>query len=460
MRVGRVTSDVEWMKKKLVSIVGQGRGGLAQQTKRMTIAYVVGYGAQGLYFLALARELGPSGLGTFAGCLAIVSVIAPFSGLGSGQILLRDTSRDPGRFRGRLWQALAAIGGTGALATLVMSGAAIAFLHQTEFAATLVALSVSELIFGRINDLSAQSFQAHDEVGRAGIVTAGVSVGRLGMIAVWLAVPIHRTAESWSDFYLLASAVCALVALGAVAARHGTPTRARSRLSDFVGAGLSFSIGTASKTVYADIDKAMLSQMNRVAAAGIYTAAYRIVYMAYAPVLAFLYSSNTRFFRAGTSGAGSVWAVARRGLPAACAYGLCAGVGLLALSPLMPVLLGARYHAAASAVRWLCGLPLIMGAHSMLGDAMMGMGRQALRSMLQVGTAILNVGLNVWLIPLASWRGATYATYACEGLLALALLITLRAQVRNEGVSQSSDDAGGGEQGSLGHPRTALRVAP
>lgn len=408
------------------------RSTLARNTRHMSVAYLVGYASQALYFLVLARRLGPAGLGLFAGGLAIVSIIAPFAGLGSGQVLLMQVSRDPARFREQYGDALRAIAIHGGGLAGVVAAVGLLLMGGGALGPVLASLAFAELVCGRVNDLSSQCFQAHDSVGRAGAITAWVSIVRVVVVAVWLVLPVAHSADSWSVFYLATGVVCAAGATAAVIRRYGSPRRSGRRLLAHAGIGIGFSVGTASKTIYADIDKAMLSRMRSSGAAGIYTAAYRIVYLAYAPVLAFLYSSNTRFFRAGTRGAVPVWRIVRSGLPATVAYGLCAGAALFACAPLMPLVLGGRYASSAVALQWLCALPAVMAMHSILGDAMMGMGRQGLRSVLQVGTAAVNVGLNLWLIPLASWRGATIATYGCELALALALGVALRREVRHE----------------------------
>ena len=395
----------------------------------MSIAYLVGYTSQGLYFLILARRLGPSGLGTFAGGLAIVSIIAPFGGLGTGQVLLMRTSRDATRFREQYGDALRAIAVLGGALSALAAAAAVGVAGVGGIGGVIALLAGAELVAGRVNDLSAQCFQAHDAIGTAGLLSAWVSIARLIAIVAWAVSPVAQSAVGWSAFYLLGNGLCAAAATVAVIRRLGAPMRSGHRLRSDLRLGLGFSVGTASKTVYADIDKAMLSRISSTSAAGIYTAAYRMVYLAHTPVLAFLYSSNTRFFRAGTEGGHAVWGIVRRGLPVTVGYGLVMGFGLLACAPLLPLVLGSSYGASATALQWLCALPPIMAAHSILGDAMMGMGRQGARSLCQVATAAANVGLNLWLIPIASWRGATIATYACEVALAVVLLAMLRRAI-------------------------------
>jgi O-antigen/teichoic acid export membrane protein len=47
--------------------------------------------------------------------------------------------------------------------------------------------------------------------------------------------------------------------------------------------------------------------------------------------------------------------------------------------------------------------------------------------------AVLNVGLNFWLIPAYSWRGAAWSSLACDGALALVMYGVLMFVMGKEG---------------------------
>jgi O-antigen/teichoic acid export membrane protein len=87
----------------------------------------------------------------------------------------------------------------------------------------------------------------------------------------------------------------------------------------------------------------------------------------------------------------------------------------------LPHLLGAEYKDASSALRWLAVLPVLRSVHLFLADALTGAGYQRMRSIIQAVVAMVNVLINMWIIPLYSWRGAAWSSIACDALLALAL---------------------------------------
>src|SRR5687767_1935797 len=85
---------------------------------RNTAWLVLGFGLraaiQALYFVLIARTLGPGAYGAFAAVVGLVSLAAPFSGLGMMNVMVRRVSRDRA--------TLAEAWGATLLAT-VMSGA-------------------------------------------------------------------------------------------------------------------------------------------------------------------------------------------------------------------------------------------------------------------------------------------------------------------------------------------------
>jgi O-antigen/teichoic acid export membrane protein len=66
-------------------------------------------------------------------------------------------------------------------------------------------------------------------------------------------------------------------------------------------------------------------------------------------------------------------------------------------------------------------LPILKAIHYFGADALTGAGYQGLRTILLVAVALVNVVLNLWLIPLYSWRGAAVASLLSDGLFGLAI---------------------------------------
>ena len=114
-------------------------------------------------------------------------------------------------------------------------------------------------------------------------------------------------------------------------------------------------------------------------------------------------------------------AFARRLLIPATAYGAGAGIAIYLLAPLAPHILGPDFRGAVAALRWLAPIPLLSAFYYLPADALTGANAQGVRTAVQLFGALLNVVLNLFLIPAYSWRGAAWSTLATLAFLAAAL---------------------------------------
>ena len=62
-------------------------------------------------------------------------------------------------------------------------------------------------------------------------------------------------------------------------------------------------------------------------------------------------------------------------------------------------------------------IPLIQGLYSPFADALTGSGHQAVRTRGQLAALVINILLNLWLIPIWGWAGAAWATIVSQILL-------------------------------------------
>ncbi len=375
---------------------------------------------QAVYFVIVARVLGPHEFGEFAGVLAVASVASPFAAAGVGNLLVMHVAREPGRFP-RLWgTALAAIPVAGVPLLLIVA-AASALVFPSLPLRLVLAVGIAEFFFARLAETAAQAFQAFERLRFSAVLGFLPSATRCcaGVLFAILASS-GSGAVAWSYWYLASSAAAALIALAVAGSVLGRPERSRLKLRDFPN-GLYFSLAQSSANIYGDIDKAMLARLATLATAGVYAAGYRAVSLAFVPVQSLLYATYARFFRRGADGINGSLRFACRLLPFTVAYAGCASVALFLAAPLAADVLGSDYGDASSVMRWLAPLPLIQAFYYLAGDTLTGAGFQRARSFLQLGAAALNIGLNLWLIPQHAWRGAAIATLVSLALLAVAM---------------------------------------
>ena len=377
------------------------------------------------YFLIIARLLGAEQYGVFIGVVALVAVTAPFSSLGSVSLLIKNVSRDKSVFREYWGNALLMNTVSGCVLVTIVYIVARLILPAHVSALLILAVAIADLVFNRMLDNSAAAFQAFDMLH----ITARLYVcqGLFKLLgAVALVVLVHRpSATSWAISYLLAAAASAWAGVALTSRRLGAPVLATHFIRREAAEGLYFSGGQASETIYNDIDKTMLTALAALHGAGIYAAAYRIIDVAFVPINSLLWASYSRFFIKGNAGINSSSAYAKQLLSRASVYSVVASLGLFVCAPLAPRVLGAQYLQTVEALRWLAPIPVLRMIHRFLGFSLAGAGFQGARTLAQFGVAIVNVLLNLWLIPLYSWRGAGWSSLASDGLLVVTLsLIT------------------------------------
>ena len=234
----------------------------------------------------------------------------------------------------------------------------------------------------------------------------------------------------WAFLYLTSTAVSALVAVLIVHRSLGLPKLAISKIRAEMTEGFYFSISLSAQNVYNDIDKTMLGRLSSLEATGIYAAAYRLIDVAFVPVRSLLYAAYAKFFQHGDAGIKGSIKLAKSLSPIAGIYGAIAGIALFFFAPVVPYILGNDYAGTVEALRWLAPLPLFKAMHYFAADTLTGAGFQGLRSAVQMIVAVFNVLINIWLIPLYSWKGAAWSSLASDGLLmvSLWLLVTFLYQ--------------------------------
>lgn len=412
---------------------------------RNTLAMTAGGGLrlifQAAYFILLARSLGSGQYGAFIGVVSLMGVLTPFSFWGMDGILVRNVSRQRESFRVSWGNALWMAGVSGSI-LLVVVLLLSHFIFSNKVPLLLVFLvGLSDLVLAGIVDLSGKAFMAFEMLGktaRIGIVLTAVR-GICALI-MYLLVP-HPSALSWAVLYLCSTGICAVYACADVCRRYGYPRLALKNIRTDAREGFYFSLSMSSQSIYNNIDKPMLVRLATLESAGIYSTAYRILDLGLQPLSSLLYSTYARFFQHGSSGIKGSSKYAKRLLPFGIGYGILAGLFLFAVAPLLPVILGQSFRGADEALRWLSPLILLRTIHYLLANSLTGADLQGLRSIIQVAVAAFNVGINCWLIPAYSWRGAAWGSLASDGLLAIAMWTSIVILSADSKVARRVDEA-------------------
>ncbi len=385
---------------------------------------------QAVYFVLIARTLGPGRYGAFASVVALAGILTPFSGLGTTNLFIKNV-RSGRRSAALCW-------GNGLVATAVSGTAFVVAIFAVDLIFRLriplgVAAGVccADLILMRITELVMFGFGAIDRMKENAMQAVISSALRLAAIAILLPFGHRVTLLWWTWAYFLATAAGTAYAVWRAHDAWGRPEFELSSLIADSREGIYFSIGTSAATVYNDIDKVMLGKIS-FAEVGIYAAAYRIIDVSMTPVRALVSAAYPHFFRLGTGGVRKTWSYARTQISRACLYSLVLAPALWVGAPLLPHFVGSGYAQTVPALRWLAVLPLIRSAHSFMADALSGAGFQGTRCAIQVAVALANVGLNIIILPKFGWVGAALTSLASDGLLLLCLWVAVQQRLSRE----------------------------
>jgi O-antigen/teichoic acid export membrane protein len=396
-------------------------GSLARNTLWAIGGYVARLLLQAVYFVLIARCLGPVEYGGFIAVAAMASMVSPFVSLGSGSVLMKNVSRDRGKFAECWGNCLVMTVVSGVIFVVVSVAVSALWLPRSISLVMIAMICTADLIFVRLLDMAAWAFQAIEKLDMNARLNVLISFTRLSGVVVLVFFLRRPTVLDWSCVYLASAVVSAICGLVWVKSKLGAPSLKLSKVFSEWKDGLYFAISNSASTIYNDIDKTMVARLSTLEATGIYGAAYRMIDVAFIPVRALLNAAYPVFFRKGLNGIHGSLRYGRMLFLKTLPYALFVAVALFLGAPIVPHILGGNYSSVSEALRWLCPLPLLKTFQFFIADALTGAGYQRGRSVAQVFVAIFNIVLNLWAIPAYGWRGAAWASLASDGLLALIL---------------------------------------
>jgi O-antigen/teichoic acid export membrane protein len=390
--------------------------GLLRDTTHLSIGQGFRLVIQAAYFVLIARALGPDAYGAFVTVVAMAALLGPFSGLGTPNLFIKNV-RSGKREAAICW-------GNGILLTVLSGTLLSAFglglsmlLHLKTLPFVVTMVCISDLVLLKVTELAAFGFTALDQMKQTSIQSVVASLLRLAGIVALVVIMHPVTLHLWVVIYLLTTLLGMIYAVAKGGQLWGRPVIDLRALREDVAEGVFFSVAGSATTVYNDIDKIMLSRLADLAATGVYAAAYRVIDVTMTPVRSLAAAAYPQFFRKGVGGMVRTYPYALSLIAKTAIYGSLASAGLWLLAPVLPHVLGTKYEAVVPAVRWLALIPLLRCIHSFLADALSGAGLQRTRTGIQVLVALINIVLNLAILPRYSWRGAAWTSLGCDGLL-------------------------------------------
>ncbi|WP_017324078.1 oligosaccharide flippase family protein [Synechococcus sp. PCC 7336] len=413
---------------------------MVRNTLWMLLARGLQIAIQSFYFVAITRTLGPTKYGGFMAILALVWTVVPFASWGWPNILVRNVSRNPASFRQAWGNALLVTACLGTVWVVAIVAIARWILPDSLPIVLVLYVAISQLLFDRLTTIAGRAFQALQRLKITAVLNTFLRMRNLVAALIFISLGQTDNLELWGQIFCASAAVVTAIGLGLVHTQLGAPALDLAAIRAEVLRGFYFSVGLSSQTIYNNIDKAMLAKLGTLSATGAYAAGYRLVEIAFTPVMAITAVAYAKFFQQGESGIRGSLALAARLLPIASGYSAIVSLVLLFGAPLVPFILGEDYAGVVNVVRWLAVIPLLRTLHFFAADTLTGAGFQGMRTAMQVGIAIFNAGLNLWWIPLFSWRGAIGSSLASDALLAIGLWMLVRMLARQEAATGEPAD--------------------
>ncbi|HET6870947.1 MAG TPA: flippase [Solirubrobacteraceae bacterium] len=393
-------------------------GDVVGQVVARTLNALLGVGVT----IALVRGLGPRGYGDWAALLAVISIVGYLTSLGLDEVAVRQAAMD--RPRESTWmsalvslQLMLSVPVT--IAALVVT-LLIAHSGPTRVAAVLLSFTC---VFSALG-----SVRAVFQLRIRNRWTAGFELlnGLLWAIGVFAIAAAGAGIAAFAAVFLAASAIVnvAQVAL----ARRQIPLRmrggGRARVH-LLKIGVPFAIASLLYLSYTQIDQVLVFALDGRRASGLYGAASKVFERALVipgsilatmfPMIAAAYKEDIVRMRGLIQTAVEVLLVAT--LPI---VGLVAVIG----RPLMRLLFGAEFEAAGPALSVLMITFAISAFSYVAGDLVIVLRLQRRYIVYAAVGLIVNVGLNVLLIPRYGFMAAAWVCLFTELLV---IVLALRA---------------------------------
>ena len=374
-------------------------------------------GLQAVCFVSLAKLLGTTEYGVFAGAFAFTSVISWYAPMGTGTLFLRYVAGDRekhGPYFGNMLLWTISLG----LLFIVGLTATANYALGAGSAKLVFLAAVANCLCGQLIVEIARVFQAFERMRTTAALHLGVNALRTLTVVAMLLFLHHASALQWAIASTVVSLMATVAAVVLAIREFGPPALDLALSKRHTAEGLGFSFAASTTSVYNDFDKAMLSHYQMNEQNGVYAMAYRAVDFATMPIQAMRDATLPRIFQKGRSGIIEGAEYGMCFVPRALALGATVSALLFATAPLIPHIVGRGFSESVIVLRWLAIIPMLRGIHQMTGVILTGSGYQPARTATQVLAAVLNFCLNVYMIPHFGWRGAAWSSVATDATLA------------------------------------------
>jgi O-antigen/teichoic acid export membrane protein len=390
---------------------------IAKNTALLMIAQVASYLLSFFSVMYIARYLGAAGFGILSFALAFTGIFAVFGDLGLSPLTVREVARDkslaPKYLANVALMKIILVVVTFGLISLTIN--LMGYPPETIRVVYLLALSVilaafTQMFYSIFQAFERMEFQAVGQMLSAALILGGAI----------FAITHGFTVIGFASLYVIASAIALAYSFAVMKLKFSNPASASAaKAMEFdwsfwkptIRQALPFGLTSMFVVSYYYADTLMLSLMQGNVAVGLYNAAYRIalalMFIPAAfnttifPIMSGLYKNSQSSFNLSFE----------RYFKYMVILGVPIGIGITLLGPrFVSLVFGAEYAEAAGALQILIWSIVATFVGTPFATLFSTANRQVIVTKVAIWCTVLNIILNIILIPRYSLIGASIAT--------------------------------------------------
>jgi O-antigen/teichoic acid export membrane protein len=377
------------------------------------------------YIMYTARFLGAEGFGVLSFALAFTGIFGVFTDLGLWPLTVREVARDKslsGKYLGNITVIKIFL----VIITFILMGITIYMLDYPEQTIKVVYFIFLSVIFNSFSQMFYSIFQAYEKMEYQSIGQIINSI--LKVAGALFAISQRFNIVGFASIYFIVSVIILGYSFSVYLWKFFTPKIEVDfdLWKSMIKQALPFGFSSIFVTVYYWIDSVMLSIMKGNEIVGWYNAAYRLVIvllfiptayvMAIFPVMSNLYKLSGKSL--GFSYERSIKYMLIISIP------IATGITLLSNRVIL-LIYGVEYIPSTMALQILIWTIIFIFINYVSGNFLESINRQASVAKVTGIGAIINIVLNLLMIPKFSYIGASIATVATEFIVLLILAYTL-----------------------------------
>lgn len=367
------------------------QGPIARGTLRTTSVLGLRLLVQTGTLLLVARMLGPTQFGAFAGITALAVILGTLATFGTHVVLLGEVSKDPRRRTQVLPYAVPCTLLCGsALLAIYLIITTVALREASVAISVLLAIGITETLLQPLFGLPAAEHLGLGRIARSQLLAILPLAMRLAAaFAVFVLAPSDPL-TAYGYGYFVASLVALLIASATMPASWPKPATWRLPTRGQWRNAAGYAALGITATSPAELDKTLAARLLPLGAAGLYAAGARVIGAATLPVIAMLVSALPRLFREGLDQPKRTAHLLSWIFVAALGYSIALAAVLWFIAPIFVLIFGPKYRGIEHTIHWLTLAVPGMALRIASGSVLMALGKPWIRVGFEgVGLAIL-----------------------------------------------------------------------